>query len=281
MAKWFTTPAWIVGTTLLTGCINIFAAYEDTPPSTRRHDPHEPRSLARTLLQVPSLPAYSDDGQHFGVHLCKAWRDDSVTCELGFGDRAGLNELWPVLVPARSLDSDGARAVVTVLAKRLRKLKAHLMEESHDGPIAGVSAAKGEHRVTFVGDLVRLGHVTGPGAAEQLLAAARIEGGRSPTRMVVHGSYRRRDAVAVELWHDAPPGPVARYNDWVLFFREPDGRWRSTQVRGLDDSGPRIYPAAIDAQPTPGVGVPVVAPVQATPVTPTASPAASSAAIAR
>jgi len=252
MSDWTQRAALIAGMTLSGGCINVFAAYEDPPPGTTRHDPHKPRSLAYSLLQAPTTVAYSDDGEHFGVHLCKAWRDDSVTCELGFGTRDGLNELWPVLVPARSLDSVGARAVVDLLARRLRLFKAHLMEDHASGRTVTVSAEEDEHRVTLDGGIIRLSQVATPGSpVERPLAAVKIEGGPLPTRLEVYGSYRRRDAVAVELWHGAGDGAVARTNSWVLFFRERDGRWRSTSVRGLDDRGPRIDPAPVNARPDP------------------------------
>lgn len=206
------------------------------------------------------LGVVSDDGAHFGLHLCKAWRDGSVTCELGFATREGLNELWPVLVPARSLDSVGARAVVDVLARRLRGFKAHLMEDHRSGRAINVSAETGEHRVTLDGDIIRLAHVDAPDSrAERPLAAVKIEGGTLPTQLAVYGSYRRRDAVAVELWHDMGEGAVARSNDWVLFFRETDGRWRSSAVRGPDDAGPRIYPAPADARPEPAARQPSAA----------------------
>lgn len=254
MAHRTTRIALLAGTLLAGGCVNIFAAYEDPPPGTGRHDPHKPRALAFTLLRGASTVAYSDDGQHFGVHLCKAWRDDSVTCELGFGTREGLNELWPVLVPARSLDSVGARAVVDVLARRLRKFRVHLMEDHRGGRIVTVAGEGGEHRVTLDGDIIRLAYVTAQDSSvERPLAAVEIEGGPVPTRIEAYASYRRRDAVAVEIWHDAGDGAVARYNDWVLFFRDRDGHWRSSFVRGLDDDGPRIYAAPANARPAPAV----------------------------
>ncbi len=235
----------------LAGCFNVWEAYEDPPPNTDPFDPHEPRTLARTMLRGASTVAYSDDGEHFGLRLCKAWRDQSQTCELGFGTREGLNDLWPVQAPAPSLDGEGGRLVVALLAHRLDDIDAHLMEDRKPGKSAMVAAPSGDYRVTLEGNVVRLAHVTerGPKGVVTLLAAARVEGA-PPSEIVTNGSFRRRDAVAVELWHDVAEGPVARFNQWVLFFRSGEGVWRTVVVSGLRDE-PRIYAAAKDAAPDP------------------------------
>lgn len=242
-------PALFLTVALLAGCFNVWEAYEDPPPSNARFDPHEPRTLARTLLRSGSLVAYSDDGEHFGVPLCKVWRDQSQSCELGFGTREGLDDRWPVQIPAASLDGHGGKLVVALLASRLDAIHAHLMEDRRPGKTATVAAPTGDYRVTLEGDIVRLAHVSGPGptGVATPLAAARVEGD-SPTDIVTNGSFRRRDAVAVEIWHEVPDGPVARFNQWVFFFKTKEGTWKSIGISGLRGE-PRIYPAAKDAVP--------------------------------
>ncbi len=235
----------------LAGCFNVWEAYEDPPPSNVRTNPHEPRTLARSLLVTGSLVAYSDDGEHFAVPLCKVWRDKSRTCELGFGTREGLNDRLPIQAPAASLDGEGGKLVVALLAYRLDAIHGHLMEDHKTGNTATVAAPSGDYRVTLEGNLIRLSHVTSPGPTGVVtpLAAARVEG-EAPAEIVTSGSFRRRDAVAVEVWSDVPEGPVARTNQWIFFFQTKEGNWKTTTIAGLRDQ-PRIYQAAKDTPPEP------------------------------
>lgn len=231
------------------GCIDFWAAYEDPVIDSSDYDPNEPEALARILLRSPKAIAYSDDGEHFALHRCRQWRDGKTTCQLAFGTRAGINEIWPVLVPAPTLDGAGARAIVEALADRLDDVDAHLMRNESRGARAVVSAGKTRLVVTLDGTLLRLGRAATHNAKVVTpLAAAELTRGELVPKVRAVASYRRDDAVAVELWVKVDEKAVASYNVWVLFFRKEDGRWSSRFVR--NDGPDAIYHSLLPANTT-------------------------------
>jgi hypothetical protein len=223
----------------LWGCFDPLAAYEDPATVAPGHDQHDPETLARVLLRSPSTVAYSDDGEHFALHRCTEGNDSGRDCDLVFGTRAGVNDVWPVRVPARSLDGAGGRSVVAALARRLGEVRAHLMENERTGRRVVVAAARGGHVVSVEGPVVRLDHARSrDGTGGRTVAAALVRGAAMPSEVRAVASFRRPDAIAVELWLDAERGESARrHNAWVLFFRDEHGRWLAVLVPPRDRRG--------------------------------------------
>ncbi len=232
------------------GCFDPWVAYGDMAIDPSDHDLHDPETLARSMLRSPNAVAYSDDGEHFALHRCRKWRDGKTTCQLAFGERRGINELWPVLVPAPTLDGAGARAIVDALADRLDDVDAHRMTNEVRGSRAVLSTGKTHLVVTLNGTLLRLGQLATRNAKVMTpLAAAELTRGKLMPKVRAVSSYRRNDAVAVELWVKVDEKAVESYNVWVLFFLKEDGRWTSAFVR--NDGPDAIYHSMMPADTLP------------------------------
>ncbi len=232
------------------GCFDPWRAYEDPVIDSSGHDLHDSETLARGMLRSPKAVAYSDDGEHFALHRCRKWRDGKTTCQIAFGKRRGVNELWPVIVPAPTLSGAGARAVVDALADRLDDIDAHRMTNESLGKRPIVSSGNTHLVVTLDGTLLRLGRLAARNAKVMTpLAASELTRGELLPELRAVSSYRRSDAVAVELWVKVDEKAVESYNVWVLFFRKEDGRWTSVFVR--NDGPDAIYHSLMPADTLP------------------------------
>jgi hypothetical protein len=221
------------------GCIDFWAAYED-PSYADGPGPDyaDPDDLAFALLQAPRLASYSEDGEHFVVGRCRSNADNhfvDLSCEIVAVDRQRT------VVPlgfGGPMHPDATREVRGPFAKRLDRLHAHMMEDT--GPI--VSAVEGGHKVTTSAPFIRLDYVKSYDSPAATPLAAVSVAGRFELGDV-RGSFRRRDAVAVEVWQRNEADGLA-YNAWVLFVRNPDMSWRSIIVPAAFAGAPVISPVA-------------------------------------
>jgi WAP-type (Whey Acidic Protein) 'four-disulfide core' len=239
-----------LGSLGLGGC--FWAGYDKDAPSDTTHDPHAPRSLARSLLNNRRSVAYSDDGERFALHRCKRFRDEREACELALGRReVGIDDIWPVAVESYAFDRGGKRAILDLLADRLDDLDAHGMFAQATGRRAMVDGGYGSRRFVAELDGIRLQlGFSDTASLEDVepLAAVLLQRGKLQPKVRAVASRRRRDMVAVELWVDVDEPAVAAYNAWVLFFLREDGRWTSRFVRPLRDV---LFSSYAELRPTP------------------------------